>query len=170
MIPKAGKEIALRTDRTVSLIGDNFDTNIIPRDMRIDHQKTSLHLFHSCATVGRVETLHLDDLNPSGDLPNLPISAFLPSQADCATIRDNYVILAARVITTHFASFSSLRSCVPDHIEHQFSDEMKQKSVTVRTNVYSTLLCLLHCFRCVCTVCVCVCVRACVRACTLCPN
>ena len=64
LIPKAGKEIALRTDRTVSLIGDNFDTNIIPRDMRIDHQKTSLHLFHSCATVGRVETLHLDDLNP----------------------------------------------------------------------------------------------------------
>ena len=32
LIPKAGKEIALRTDRTISLIGDNFDTNIIPRD------------------------------------------------------------------------------------------------------------------------------------------
>ena len=47
LIPKAGKEIALRTDRTVSLIGDNFDTNIIPRDVRIDHQKTSLYLFHS---------------------------------------------------------------------------------------------------------------------------
>lgn len=78
LVPKAGKEIALRTDRTVSFIGDNFDTNIVPRDMRIDRQKTSLHLFHSCATVGRVDTLHLDDLNPSGDLPNLPISAFLP--------------------------------------------------------------------------------------------
>ena len=117
----------------------------------------------------------MDDLNPSGDLPNLPISAFLPSQADCATIRDNYVILAARVITTHFASFSSLQSCVPDHIEHQFSEEMKQKSVTARTIVYSTLPCLSYivsavcvctCIVCVCVcvfvVCVCVCVCVCV--------
>ena len=38
LIPEAGKESALRTDRTASLIGDNFDTSIAPRDMRIDSQ------------------------------------------------------------------------------------------------------------------------------------
>lgn len=79
VVPEAGQECELPTDRTVSLIGDNLDKGIKPRDMRISNQVQSLHLFHSCATVNRVKTLHLDDETSAGDLANVPISAFLPS-------------------------------------------------------------------------------------------
>ena len=88
VVPKTGKESALRTNRTISFVCDNLDTSIKPRGMRVDHQVKSLHvhLFHFCGAVRRVETLHLDDQHPPDDLPNLLISAFLPSKADCVAI------------------------------------------------------------------------------------
>lgn len=127
VILEAGNECDLQTNRTISIVGDNFDTSIKPRDMRIDRQTKSLHLFHVCAAVARVSTLHLDDQKSLGDLQKVPLSAYLPSIADCAAIHDNYVILAARVIVNNCATFSSLRNCLPDHIQHEFSDEMKQE-------------------------------------------
>ena len=81
-----GKSIPL--DRTVSIIGDNLDKNISPRDMRSSNQVKSIHPFHSVATVGRVKTLSLEDKNPIGDIREVPVSAFLPSAADCSSISD----------------------------------------------------------------------------------
>ena len=37
VVPEASKECELPTDRTVSLIGDNLDKGIKPRDMRISN-------------------------------------------------------------------------------------------------------------------------------------
>lgn len=59
IVPKASNDCCIGTDRTVSFIGDNFDRSINPRDMRINHQVQSLHLFHLCAAVNRVGTSHL---------------------------------------------------------------------------------------------------------------
>ena len=127
----AGEECGLPTDRTLIIIGDNWDKNIKPRDMRSNNQVKSLHLFHSIATTSRVETLHLDDEQSIGSIRSLPISEFLPSIDDCTAIRDNYVVLVARVITENFKHFSSLRDCVPKHIHHEYSDQMALKTTMV---------------------------------------
>ena len=116
VVPEASKECRLPNDKTVSLIGDNLDKGIKPRDMRISNQVQSLHLFHSCAAVSQLETLHLDDETLASHLDNVPVSAFLPSITDCADIQDNYVVLRARVIATHLSCSSTLRTCVPEHI------------------------------------------------------
>ena len=42
-------------------------------------------------------------------------------------IRDNYAVLAARVIATHLTCSSTLRTCVPEHIQYEYSAVMKEK-------------------------------------------
>ncbi len=118
-------------DKTVSIIGDNLDKNINPWDIRVSNQVKSIHHFHSVATVGRVKTLSLDDEKPIGDIRKVPVSAFLPSAADCASMCDDFVVLAARIITDNFLCFASLRKCVPDHIDHKYSAVMKEKTISV---------------------------------------
>lgn len=131
VVPNARDDADLPVDKTISIIGDNFDTSIRPRDMRIDHQVKSLHLFHSVAIVSQIKTLHLDDRTAIGDLCEVPVSAFLPSIADCTAVRDNFVILAARILVDNLACFSSLSNCVPRHIQHKFSPFMKERTVSV---------------------------------------
>lgn len=96
--------------------------------MRLDNQAKSLHYFHSVAIVSRVPTWHLDDVNPLGDLSKVPISKFLPSLSDCETILDNFVVLAARIIVENLPFLSSLKQCVPSHIQHKYHAEMQPKT------------------------------------------
>ena len=99
--------------------------------MRMNNQVKSLHLFHSTATVSRIETLHLDDKKFMGNIQDIPISKFLPSIEDCKAICDNYVIFAARVITENFKHFFPFRDCVPEHIHHEYSAKMAKKTTMV---------------------------------------
>ena len=91
--------------------------------------------YGSVAVVSRVKTLHLDDKTPIGDLSKVPVSAFLPSITDCAALRDNFVILVARILVDNLASFSFLRKCVPIHIQHEYTSFMKEKTVSVSLGV-----------------------------------
>lgn len=61
VVPESSEKCALPTDRSIIIIGDNWDKNVKPRDMRINNQVKSLHYFHSIATVSRVDTLHLNE-------------------------------------------------------------------------------------------------------------
>ena len=115
VVPVASTECALPTDRAIIIIGDNWDKNVKPRDMRMHNQVKSLHYFHSIATVSRVETLHLDDSQSLANVRDIPISDFLPTCEDCKVICDNYVVLVARVLTENFEHFSFLSDCVPKH-------------------------------------------------------
>ena len=110
------EECDIPTDRSLFIIGDNWDKIIKPRaDMRMNNQVKSLHLFLSIAAVSRIETLHLDDIQSIGSVKDISVSDFLPSIEDCKAICENYVTLAARVITENFI-FSSLFIIVYLHI------------------------------------------------------
>ena len=54
--------------------------------MTINHPVKSLHLFHSVAAVGRIETLHLDDEKSVADTSDIPVSSVLPSTDDCVAL------------------------------------------------------------------------------------
>ena len=91
----------------------------------------SLHYFHAFTALSRVETLHLDDTKPIGDIKSLPLSTFLPSAEDCSALRDNYVILISRILVKHMAFLQSFSKCVPNQIEHMYSKEIAKKSSVV---------------------------------------
>ena len=115
------------------IVGDNVDKNVTPRDMRVGHQVKSMHYFHAYAVQDRA-SLGAGSLSGDGhvsDIKALAASAVLPTVDDCVRIRNNYVILAARVIVTNLSQFAFLQSCVMQHIPHKFSSETAKKSVIV---------------------------------------
>ena len=61
---------------TVSVVGDDLDKNIKPRDMRINHQVKSLHFFDSFAVFSRMSTLSLNDPTPIQELSKVYLSAY----------------------------------------------------------------------------------------------
>lgn len=101
------------------VIGDNIDRQVNPREMRIENQVKSLHYFHAFAALNRIETLRMDDTKSVGTVSTLPLSTFVPSPQDCATLRDNYVILVSRVLVQHIPHFLSLKKHVLESITLQ---------------------------------------------------
>ena len=63
---------------TYTIVGDNVDKNIKPRDMRIDKQVTSMHAFHMYATKDRVDASTLPDDKPVQDLEPFPFQPLCP--------------------------------------------------------------------------------------------
>ena len=78
-----------------------------------------------------MSTLILNDTTPIQELSKVPVSAFLPSVADCVAICEKFVVLASRVIVDNFPHFAPLRNCVPDHIPHEYSALIKEKTISV---------------------------------------
>ena len=129
----------LVTPQHYTLKGDNIDKNVSPSNMTIECQTKSLYYFHSYAALNCVHFTGLsEETSNSRLLRNVEIS-FLPSIADCKAIRDNYIVLFARVIYKTLSAFSPFQKCVPQHNMHEFSTEMPRKTVTV-SNITSTLV------------------------------
>ena len=126
-------------------MGDNIDKNVTPRDMRVGNQVKSLHYFHSYAVKDRLDPSSLSGDGHDGDVNSLAISSVLPTVDDCVRIRNDYIILAARVIVENISHFSFLQKCVVKHIPHKFSKETARKYMIVSEIVSQTsiFLCML---------------------------
>ena len=126
------------------IVGDNLDKTVSPRDMRLDSQVQSLHYFNSFAALDRIDTSHLgleSSVQSAKDIMAIPLSAFVPTHTDCTSIRSNYIVLAARVITEQIPYFKFLNGCVPN-ITHAHSAELVRKSETVSSCSVTTVILL----------------------------
>lgn len=122
---------SVATNRYI-ITGDNLDKTIKPRFMTINHQTQSLHYFHAYAALNRISFSGLSEDTPTSRLlRSLSASIFLPSLNDCQKLRNNYVVLVARVICSTLKTFGSFQSYIPKHILHKYSTAMSTKSVTV---------------------------------------
>ena len=119
------------------LQGDNYDTTVHARDMRMDNQNKSLHYFNTYAVKDRPDFYMLDSDHSatSKDIRSAPISTFLPTMEDCKKVQDNYVVLVARVLVDHLTFLHSLKKCVPCHVEHKYSSEISKKSEIVSNSI-----------------------------------
>jgi hypothetical protein len=119
------------------LVGDNVDKNVSPRNMRVNNQVKSLHYFHMYAAQDRIafSSASPQSHSQAGDISSLPASAVLPTVGDCIDIRENYIVLAARIIVNSLPHFAFLKNCIVEHIPHQFSKETEKKSVIVPLGV-----------------------------------
>ena len=70
-------------------------------------EKTFWSIYLSAGITKRVVELHEEQIMPQ------------------MGIRDNYVVLVARAIVTHLTCSSTVRNCVPEHIQHEYSVEGK---------------------------------------------
>lgn len=136
------------------LQGDNYDTTVHVRDMRMDNQNKSLHYFNTYAAKDRPEFCKMDSTDNSSptDIMSAPKSTFLPTMVDCKAVRDNYIVLVARVLTEYLTFLQPLKQCVPSHVLHQYSSLMSEKSEIVSDVLYDSklnrlchVLPILHC-------------------------
>lgn len=125
------------------LCGDNIDKTVRPRYMRSDKRNQSLHYFHFYAVQNRVNVSNLSDSSVNITLsPETKAISMLPSIEDDSELKRNMAILVSRVLVSHMKFFNfSFVDAVKWHIEHQFSEEMSEKSVVVSISDFLVLVC-----------------------------
>ena len=120
------------------LVGDNFDKNIKPQDMRIDNQTKSLHYFHVYDVRDRIDLTDYDDEEPTPDISSISIDRILPSADDNLALCTNYSILIARVLRKHMPFFKEFGAGLERHIRHEYYEEMSAKSEVVSAHKCTT--------------------------------
>lgn len=109
--------------------GDNVDKKKNVRDLRSDNKGEMVHMFSLLAGRSRTpapELIHTcDDLSVLDTLSN---ETFLPSSSDVSCVKKNLVDLISRILTQYIPGLAPLAKFVPQHILHQYSKEMAQKS------------------------------------------
>lgn len=116
---------------TFKIIGDNVDKGIKPRHETIDCHSRSLHYFHSCAVMDRVDMSAFDDNNGLPHIGEINIKELLPNEDDHASLVSTTTVLMMRVVQKYLPFFKKNLTQVQKHIKHCYSVEMAKKSTVV---------------------------------------
>ncbi|KXJ08152.1 hypothetical protein AC249_AIPGENE23443 [Exaiptasia diaphana] len=82
-------------------------------------------------TFERVPSCGLDVNKPQVKDPKQFDHINLLNKAELEKLRDDYIVLVARVLTEFFPFLSPIIAAVPAHIKHRFSEHMEKKSEIV---------------------------------------
>ncbi|XP_038063120.1 uncharacterized protein LOC119733822 [Patiria miniata] len=110
------------------IIGDNFDLRVLRHDMTKDAKNIDLHYFASTIVFDRISFEQLPDDKPTRPLQQCPISSFVPNEDEINTLKKSYKILVARDIVECCPALAFMKSVIPHHIKHKYSDITKEKS------------------------------------------
>ena len=117
--------------KTYKLTGDNLDKNVKSTEYRIDSLMKSLHYFQTYADRDWI------DLSSYDDTPHVPAKSsintmtLLPSESDYKKLTKNFTHHVACILKEYMPFFSSFGSGLERHIQHQYFEEMSQKSKVV---------------------------------------
>ncbi|XP_057307902.1 uncharacterized protein LOC130645814 [Hydractinia symbiolongicarpus] len=128
-----------RREVLLDLIGGHFRDGVIDKvkggavfrgtgDMHKNNQNEDLHLFATNLIENRLSFDHLDNDNPKRDIALLPLSTFSLNIAEWREYIRTSKILVGRILLDFFPKFKFLKSFVPQHIDHQYSHEMGERS------------------------------------------
>ena len=115
------------------IIGDNVDLRVNPTHFSLASVLKEHHWFNLYAVKNRIHGEHLANDKVSADVSTLPLATWLPTVDDCVRLRDEFIVLVSRIFVAKFKAFSVFSDVVQDHIPHQYSKEMSEKSHIVRT-------------------------------------
>ncbi len=120
-----------RSGGEFSIVLDNIDWEIKVHDMREADQNVSEHAVATTLVFDRVSAKHLPDNCPRRDIHTAPPNIFLLGDDDLRDVADRYCIYAARIFVEFFPALHFLADLVPEHIPHEYSELMKQKSSVI---------------------------------------
>lgn len=121
---------------TFKFVGDNVDKHVTPRNMTVDAQAQSLHLFNVFAVLDRVDMSHLEDSPSLPQLSECDVKRVLPTEEDQRVLYSNFVIHAIRVLKKYMPFFSRFATGLDLCIHHRYEKEMEQRSKVVWEVVY----------------------------------
>ena len=99
--------------------GDNWDLKILKGHMRKEIQNDDLHLFASNLIENRVSFNHLPNDKPKGNLKELSRNTFSLNVNELNELNE------------FLPKFKFLKAVIPQHIPHEYSQQMSQKSTVV---------------------------------------
>ena len=118
----------LSSGKPVKFLGDNVDFGKVVRDIRSDHRKSLVHMYSLLVLRHRVHDPSLATTGSTTDLINIEATAFLPDQEIIDDITMNLTVLAGRILCENIKCMKPLAKVVPNHIPHEYSDAMSEKS------------------------------------------
>lgn len=111
---------------------DNFDYNILTNIITNEHKNTDMHWTCQYITFDRVSCANLDDKKPLvQDINEFENTQYLLSEEEQKKMKEEYVILVVRILVEFFPCLKSLEGAIPQHIKHEFSKDMSQKSTII---------------------------------------
>ena len=111
--------------------GDNWDLKILKGHLRKEIQNEDLHLFASNLIENRVSFNHLPNDNPKGNLKKLSRNKFSLNVSELKRYAECTKILVGRIVIEFLPEFTFLKAVIPQHIPHEYSQQMSQKSTVV---------------------------------------
>ena len=115
--------------------GDNVDKKKGVRDVQLDHHGSVLHMYSIVAGRSRTPAKSLRCTGCVANLSSLNPKSFLPTSEDVEAIKINLVTIVSRILVHYIGYLSPLSKAVPEHIIHQYSNEMALRSDVVVLDV-----------------------------------
>ena len=110
------------------IVGDNVDRRSKPTHFSLSTAVKDHHWFTLYAVKNRVHGEQLPNDKPLADISKLSLTTWLPSVNDCVLLHDEFIILVSRVLVAKLKAFQVFGDVIQDHIPHQYSKEMSEKS------------------------------------------
>lgn len=108
---------------------DNFDFRILTNFIFKGYQNSDMHWITQFITFERVSSAHLNDTRPLiHNINEFDNTQYLLSKRELEDQRWNYIVLVSRVLVECFPCLKSIKHVVPEHIRHQYSQEMARPS------------------------------------------
>ncbi|XP_061179530.1 uncharacterized protein LOC133188164 [Saccostrea echinata] len=119
---------SLRSGRDGKINGDNLDFRVATHEIRMNVKAKDFHFFASDYTPDRIDLSKYSDKGSIGDANSVRVENFLPSPEEEKMYRESLKIILAREMIAFSNKFLWMKMCIPDHIPHELSEEMSQKS------------------------------------------
>ena len=114
----------------IKFIGDNVDKRKDVRDIRSNHHHSLVHMYSLLVIRPRAYDSSLSTTGSTENLHKLDASSFLPTAEEINAIKINLTVLAGRTLCAYIKCLNQCAEVVPQHIPHQYSDSMAEKSDT----------------------------------------
>ena len=114
----------------IKFIGDNVDKRKDVRDIRSNHHHSLVHMYSLLVIRPRAYDSSLSTTGSTENLHKLDASSFLPTAEEINAIKMNLTVLAGRILCAYIKCLNQCAEVVPQHIPHQYSDSMAEKSDT----------------------------------------
>ena len=123
--------VKVKAGRVFRGTGDNWDLRILKGHMRKEIQNEDLHLFASNLIENRLNFSHLPNEHPKGNIEDFPRNNFSLNVNEWQRYASSAKIIVGKIVLEFLPKFKFLKSVIPDHIPHAYSQEMSQKSTIV---------------------------------------